>query len=68
MGAGERDRLRVPGRRVDTGAPQPLLLVYQADGSWVVEGLQSAVRLEPDVMVTVCESVLGRARRQGGTR
>lgn len=59
----ERGRLQAPGQRTDDNTPHTLLIINEADGSWVIHGLGApGVRLTRDVMVTVAESILKRAR------
>jgi hypothetical protein len=59
----ERGRLQAPGQRTDDNTPHTLLIINEADGSWVIHGLGApGVRLTKDVMVTVAEAILKRAR------
>jgi hypothetical protein len=59
----ERGRLHAQGRRTDDRSGCTLLVIHEADGSWVIHGLGApAVRLTKDVMVTLAEAILGRAR------
>jgi hypothetical protein len=59
----ERGRLQAPGHRTDDNTPHTLLIINEVDGSWVIHGLGApGVRLTRDVMVTVAESILKRAR------
>jgi hypothetical protein len=58
-----RGRLQAPGHRTDDNTHHTLLIINEADGSWVIHGLDSpGVRLTKDVMVTLAESILKRAR------
>jgi hypothetical protein len=63
MSEGERGRLRAPSHRVEGGAYQTLLFVQESDGSWTIH-TDCAVRVEAQVMVTVCQTVLRHA--EGG--
>jgi hypothetical protein len=59
----ERGRIQAQGRRTDDNTHHTLLIINEADGSWVIRGLGApGVRLTRDVMVTVAESILKRAR------
>jgi hypothetical protein len=59
----ERGRLHAQGRRTDDRSHCTLLVVNEADGSWAIHGLGApGVRLTKDVMVTLAESILKRAR------
>jgi hypothetical protein len=59
----ERGRLQAQGRRTDDNTHHTLLIINETDGSWVIHGLGApGVRLTRDVMVTVAESTLKRAR------
>jgi hypothetical protein len=59
----ERGRLQAPGQRTDDGTHHTLLIINHADGSWAIHGLGApGVRLTKDVMVTLAESILKRAR------
>jgi hypothetical protein len=57
----ERGRLRAPSHRVEGGAYQTLLLVHGSDGSWTIH-TDCALRIQADVMATVCQAVLRHAR------
>jgi hypothetical protein len=59
----ERGRLQAPGHRTDDNTHHTLLIINEVDGSWVIHGLSApGVRLTRDVMVTLAESILTRAR------
>ena len=59
----ERGRLQAQGHRTDDESRCTLLVIYEAEGSWVVHGLGApGVRLTGDVMVRLAESILERAR------
>jgi hypothetical protein len=59
----ERGRLHAQGRRTDDRSHCTLLVIHEADGSWAIHGLGApGVRLTRDVMVTLAEAILGRAR------
>jgi hypothetical protein len=59
----ERGRLHAQGRRTDDNSACTLLVIHEADGSWAIHGLGApGVRLTRDVMVTLAEAILGRAR------
>jgi hypothetical protein len=59
----ERGRVHAQGRRTDDRSDCTLLVIHQADGSWAIHGLGApGVRLTRDVMVTLAETILGRAR------
>ena len=61
---GERGRLQAQGHRTDDDSACTLLVINKADGSWAIHGLGApGVRLTGDVMVTLAESILKRARR-----
>jgi hypothetical protein len=59
----ERGRLHAQGHRTDDRSDCTLLVIHEADGSWAIHGLGApGVRLTRDVMVTLAEAILGRAR------
>ena len=60
----ERGRLQAPGHRIDDeDSHHTLLLINEADGSWVIHSMGApGVRLTRDVMVMVAEAILARAR------
>ncbi len=59
----ERGRLQAPGHRTDDNTHHTLLIINETDGSWVIHALGApGVRLTRDVMVTLAEAILGRAR------
>jgi hypothetical protein len=59
----ERGRLQAQGHRTDDDSRCTLLVIHEADGSWAIHGLGApGVRLTRDVMVTLAEAILKRAR------
>jgi hypothetical protein len=59
----ERGRLHAPGHRIDEDSHHTLLIINEADGSWVIHNMGApGVRLTKNVMVLVAESILKRAR------
>ncbi|MGH3710915.1 MAG: hypothetical protein ACRDRQ_23045 [Pseudonocardiaceae bacterium] len=59
----ERGQLQAPGHRTDNNTHHTLLIINEANDTWVIHDLGApGVRLTRDVMVTVAESILKRAR------
>ncbi len=60
----ERGRIQVQVQSTDDNSDHtPLVFVHEADGSWTIHGLgASGVRLPPDKMIALAESILKRAR------
>jgi hypothetical protein len=59
----ERGRLHAPGRRTDDRSDRTLLVIHEADSSWVIHGLSApGVRLSKAEMIALAEKVLGRAQ------
>jgi hypothetical protein len=59
----ERGRLHAQGRRTDDRSDRTLLVIHEADGSWVIHGLGApGVRLSKAEMIALAEKVLARAR------
>jgi hypothetical protein len=59
----ERGRLQAPGHRTDDDSHHTLLLINEADGSWVIHSMGApGVRLSKDVMILLAELILRVAR------
>ena len=59
----ERGRIQAPGRRTDDRSHCTLLVIHEADGSWVIHGLGApGVRLPKAEMIALAEKILARAR------
>jgi hypothetical protein len=58
----ERGRFQAPGHRTGDNTHHTLLIINETDGSWVIHGLGAPGVLTKDVMLTLAESILKRAR------
>jgi hypothetical protein len=59
----ERGRLHAQGRCTDDNSNCTLLVIHEANGSWVIHGLGApGVRLSKAEMVTLAEKILVRAQ------
>jgi hypothetical protein len=59
----ERGRLQAEGHRTDDDSMCTLLVIHEIDGAWAIHGLGApGVRLTKDVMITLAQSILKRAR------
>jgi hypothetical protein len=60
----EPSRIQVQGQPIDDNSDHtPLIFTHEPDGSWTIHGLGALrVTLPADKMITLAESMLGRAR------
>lgn len=63
----EYDRLAAQGRSTDDNSQTTLLLIHLIDRSWTVHCLGApGITLSEASIVALAESILKRARREGG--
>jgi hypothetical protein len=59
----ERGRLQAPGHRTDDNTHHTLVIINEADGSWVIRGLDApGMRLPKAEMIALAEKILAGAR------
>lgn len=58
-----RDKLVTKGRRIEDDRWCRIIVIQQLDGSWLIDGASSPVRLTGDDMVALARAILTRARQ-----